>query len=401
MRPRRAIAAAVVLAAAAAPGAPAAGQELRFTPEAAAEVRAFPRAPAHDGQFGGLQPALVLTGDGRWMSADRDVRVLFEPYLRIDGRDDERTYADLREASVSVERGDWDLLVGVSTVFWGVAETRNVVDVINQVDAVEDVDLEEKLGQPMVRVSRRVGRGTVEAYWLPYFREREFPGREGRLRAAAVVDEDEVRYDRAGGEWAGDAALRFTTRAGGFDVGAHVFHGTSREPRLVPDPATGRLEPVYPELSQTGLDLQYTSGPWLLKGEAVAGEVGGERFSAAVVGFEYTFFDVGGRGVDVGVVGEYLHDDRDPRRAPATVFDDDVIAGVRLTWNDVQDTELLFGAIVDRVSGAVQGATEFQRRIGDRMLLEAEGRLFRPSGDPLLDDLRRDDVLLVRLTRYF
>ena len=44
------------------------------------------------------------------------------------------------------------LLVGAAKVFWGTAESRHLVDIINQTDAVEDIDEEDKLGQPMVKV---------------------------------------------------------------------------------------------------------------------------------------------------------------------------------------------------------------------------------------------------------
>ena len=388
---------ALVLAAA----APAAAQDWTLRPEIAVEARVFPRAPAFDGQLDAFQGGVILGGEAVWRSADRDVTFRFEPYVRLDSADDERTYADLREGSLALARGDWELLGGFSKVFWGVAESRNVTDVINQTDALEDIDDDEKLGQPMLRLSRRVGSGVVEAYWLPVFRERGFPGRDGRLRTDPVVDADAARYERDGDEFAGDFALRYAGRFGDFDVGLHGFHGTNRAPRLDVDAATGRLTPFYQRLTQAGVDLQHTTGPWLLKAEAVAAKIGDDRFAATVAGFEYTFFDLRGSGLDLGVIGEHLHDGRDQRESPATPFDNDAFAGLRLTLNDAQDTEFLGGAIVDLDSGAAQVSAEFQRRLGDRTLLEIEGRAFSARGDPLIAPLRRDHVLTVRLTRYF
>ena len=372
-----------------------------FRPELTLEARLFPDSPALPGQHDTLQAGLVIGGDGRWRSRDRNSRVLFEPYLRLDSEDPERTYFDLRELSFAREFDNWDLLLGVSQVFWGVAESRNVVDVINQFDTIEDVDEGEKLGQPMVRLSRRDNWGTLEFFYLPYFRERPFAGADGRLRFGPVVDTDAARYERSGDEWAGDVALRYGNRFGGIDLGLHAFYGTSRNPLLEADTAGTRLIPLYQRLRQAGLDIQYTTGPWLWKAEAVLARIDGDTFLSGVGGLEYTYFDVAGQGIDIGIIAEYLYDNRDPLKAPINVFDNEVFVGTRITWNDTQDTELLAGAIVDDVTGAVQASIEFQRRLGDRMLLELEARSFSSSGDALLQPFDKDDYITARLAVYF
>ena len=382
--------------------APALAQSVDIRPEVGVEWRTFSQSPQFSDQVDALQAALLLTGEARWRSEDRDTRVVFEPYLRLDSADKERTYFDIREASLSHEiNRDWDILIGVSEVFWGRTESRNVVDVINQIDAVEDIDEGEKLGQPMIRVSRRSGVGTFEAFYLPYFRARPFPGADGRLRTEPRVDADAARYGRAGEEWAGDFALRYTNRFGGIDLGLHVFHGTSRTPRLDINIATGQFEPFYPELNQGGVDIQWTNEAWLLKGEFVQAEMLGESYFSAVAGFEYTIFDIAGSGVDFGLIGEYLYDDRDPSRLPATLFENDVFLGTRIVLNDVQDTEFLAGVIIDDQTGGRFISAEFQRRLGDTVLLEIEARAFEALDDPFITALDDDDHLTVRLTRYF
>ncbi|MEM1104758.1 MAG: hypothetical protein AAGH87_00090 [Pseudomonadota bacterium] len=382
--------------------APATAQRLDIYPELSVEARIFPESPQFSEQLETWQASAILSGEIQWRSKDRDTRLLFEPYVRLDSEDDERTYIDIREASFSrALNRDWDVLVGVSQVFWGVAESRNTVDIINQFDAVEDFDEGEKLGQPMFRVSRRGDFGTLEAYYLPIFRERRFPGSEGRLRTRPIVDADRSTYERGGDEYAGDFALRYTNRFGGFDLGLHGFYGTSRNPRLDFNPVTELLEPFYPELAQAGLDLQWTREAWLLKSEVVVAEMLNDTFLSSVAGFEYTFFDVGGNGWDMGLIGEYLYDDRDQLRLPATVFDSDVFVGTRITLNDAQDTEFLAGAIIDDQTGGVISSAEFQRRLGDTLLLEVEARAFASEDDPFIASQEADDHLLIRLTRYF
>ena len=326
-------------------------------------------------------------------------RTAFIALIRYE--DGERSYADIREASVSVRRGDWDILFGISRVFWGVAESRNVVDVINQFDAIEDFDDGEKLGQPMLRVSRRLGSGTIEAFYLPFFRERSFPGEKGRLRFDPSVDAGAADFERANDEWAGDFALRWASRFGNFDVGLHAFYGTSRNPFFEFEASGARLLPLYQKLRQGGLDLQYTSGPWLLKLEAAGVNVGDDDFFSTVGGFEYTFFNVGGHSLDLGLIGEYLHDGRDPAFAPINLFQNDAFAGVRIALNDTQDTEVLAGAIVDTENSAVIASVEFQRRLGSTVLLEAEARFIDGGQDPLVTQFQNDSHLTVRWTRYF
>ena len=83
--------------------------------------------------------------------------------------------------------GDWELRLGIGKVFWGVTESRHLVDTINQSDGVEDIDGEAKLAQPMATLSWIRDWGVVELLVLPYFRERTFAGVEGRPRQGALL----------------------------------------------------------------------------------------------------------------------------------------------------------------------------------------------------------------------
>ena len=164
--------------------------DLSFTPNVTTEFRYFPESPAYDGQFEYFQPSIYFGGEGRWVSKDRKKRVRFEPFLRLDLQDDERTHFDIRELSYLQRFNDFDLLIGNAQIFWGVAESRNVVDVINQFDEVENSDETDKLGQPLIRFGKYTDVGRFEIYYLPYFRERTFPGKDGRQRGPLIVDLD-------------------------------------------------------------------------------------------------------------------------------------------------------------------------------------------------------------------
>ena len=77
----------------------------------------------------------------------------FVPFARIDSADDRRSHFDIRELNFLWFGDNWEVRAGVGKVFWGTTEFVHLVDIINQTDAVESLDFEAKLGQPMAQFS--------------------------------------------------------------------------------------------------------------------------------------------------------------------------------------------------------------------------------------------------------
>ena len=101
---------------------------------------------------------------------------------------------------------------------------------------------------------------------------------------------------------------------------------------------------------------------------------------------------------------EYSYDGRDddPAEAPPVIFDDDFFLGARLTFNDVQDLQLLAGFAIDRDDQASQLSLEASRRLTNHWSTELEGRWFINSGDRgVLSAFKKDSYLTLRLFRYF
>ena len=119
----------------------------------AAEIRQFLQSAPFPGQSSASQLSLVAEPEFRWRSDDRRHRVTVVPFARLDSVDDERTHVDLREGYYAYSKGGFEILAGVNKVFWGVTESRHLVDIINQNDVVEDVDLEDKLGAVLAKRS--------------------------------------------------------------------------------------------------------------------------------------------------------------------------------------------------------------------------------------------------------
>ncbi len=356
--------------------------------------------PRQDGDA--LQWSLAGELELRWRGDDSRASII--GYARYDNTDDERSLIDLREAYWAKEGDDYELLVGLNTVFWGVTESVHLVDIINQTDFVSDIDGEDKLGQPMVNLELQRDWGLLSFYVLPYFRERTFSGLEGRFRTPLELLTDDAQYESSDEESNVDFAVRYSHYFGDVDVGLSYFTGTSREPRFVIDDSLApelRFVPFYDDISQFGVDVQLTRDAWLWKLEAISRDARFGRFFATVAGFEYTFYQVAESDADVGVLLEYQYDDRDERE-PLVLSDNDVFIGARLAMNDIQDTALLAGLSYDTDTGETFYNIEGERRFGDDWFLELRARLFTGSdpGDASFF-VSRDDYIQLQIARFF
>jgi len=367
------------------------------------EVRAFPEDARYAHQFDGAQTSLAAQPEFTWESEDRDDQYSFIPFARLDSQDRRRTHADVREAYWRHVSGPWEILAGVNRVFWGVAESRHLVDIINQTDFVEDIDGEDKLGQPMLKLSSQRDWGTLDLYLMPWFRERTFPGKHGRLRFPLVTDGD-PDYQSSDGRHHVDTALRYSHYIGDWDFGIYYFNGTGRAPRLVANADGSRLVPTYDLIKQVGTDVQFTSGAWLWKFEGLWRAQHGDHYGAAVGGFEYTLYQILASDADLGLLLEYSRDGRsdNPAEQPPVLLDDDLFMGARFTLNDVQSSELLAGFVIDRDNHASQLSLEASRRLDNHWSLEAESRWFlNNGGNDVAAAFRDDSYLTLRLLRYF
>ncbi len=380
------------------PGLPVAAVELSGS--VTAEGRFFPHSPHwqkqrdHNGSIS-IEAELYHQFPG-------GSSITIAPLVMIDSGDSRRSAFDLREAHFLYVADNWELLAGIGKVFWGATEFVHLVDIINQTDLVKSPDGEEKLGQPMIHLSIPRDWGTLDGFLLPCFRERTFPGRHGRLRSSPAVDTDHAGYESAAGRTHLDLALRYSHSLGNLDFGISHFHGTSREPslRLDLDPlGRPRLIPFYDQIDQTGLDLQMVAGEWLLKAEALYRSGRGRDFAAATLGFEYTFTAVWGTSMDLGLIGEYVFDDRSDGLTP---YDNDLMLGLRLAVNDAPSTELLAGVIRDIHTSSQIFTLEAGRRFGENTRLSLEGVLFSHMDDAdAAAALADDDYIRIELSRYF
>ena len=376
-------------------------------------------------------------------------RIVGELFARYDGNDDARTHGDVRELFYQQSGDNFEFRVGARRVFWGVTESRHLVDIVNQSDFVENISNELKLGQPMMSYAQLGESGTLEVFLMPYQRARTFPGDKGYPRLPLPVQESEAIYESRFEQEHVDYAVRYSGSFGPVDLGLAWFDGTARDPRLPPcvrRGATGTyianpggpacdgpnytsvilpppiiqppnytqlvaaeiranlvLVPFYDLWRQASLDAQVVTGSMAWKLEAVWRETRDDGTVGSVAGFEYTFGDVGGSGMDIGVLGEYLYDEKDD--GLYVLFDDDVFAGVRLALNDVAGTTVLAGVLANREDGkSLRYGLEASGRLNDDWKLSGEARIFSKWPDDPLDPsafLADQDFITVTLERFF
>jgi hypothetical protein len=305
---------------------------------------------------------------------------------------------------------DVEVLAGVRRVFWGVTEFQHLVDIINQTDLVEDIDGEDKLGQPMVQLSFVRDWGTVDVFALTGFRDRTFPGPDGRLSPVRI--DDHPLYESSAEQLRTDFAIRYSAHMGPVEFGVYQFSGTSRDPIPVPElrPSGVVYRPYYPVIDQTGFDGQAIAGDWAFKLEAMRRSGYGDHYWAAVGGFERTIVGPFGTRADLGVVLEYMYDERGDE-AFNTIFEHDLALGLRWHANDLSDTQALVGVIWDVESSEYVFSLEASRRLGETWGLYLESRVFGGGDDDPVSDpfnpafktatLQRDDYVQFELTKYF
>ncbi|MCK5284333.1 MAG: hypothetical protein KAJ86_01960 [Alphaproteobacteria bacterium] len=365
------------------------------------ETRIFTQNPRWEDQDSGAELSVIFNPEFHYQTQDCNHQFSFIPFYRKDSRDEARTHFDVREAYWLWIGDEWEVLTGINKVFWGTAESRHLVNIINQSDNVENLDGEDYLGQPMINIGTQRDWGRIDLYVLPGFRERTFSGSDGRFRAVVPVDTKNAIFESSVNEKHIDFATRYSHYFGDWDVGAFYFYGTGREPRLIANTNATKFIPNYDLIHQTGIDVQYTNDSWLWKFEGIAREGQGKAFIAAVGGFEYTFYQVFNTYSDIGVLAEYQYDGR-TREAPFTASDQDLFTGIRWAANDIQDTQILGGFNIDTSTHEIFYNIEAQRRIGDNYDLELSARFF--AGSSANEDVyafERDDYIQIRFARYF
>ncbi len=373
------------------------------------ENRGYLDDPTHSGQRSSLTS---LTADVTFYFEDENYRSFtLTPVLRYDAVDSERNLADLKEAYFltfgDIGQSEWEIRLGFDQVFWGVVESRNIVDIVNQTDVADHPDEKSKLGQLMAHLTVTGDLGTLELFAMPFHRLRTFPGTKGRFRSQFPVDNNCATYESNHEEKNVDWAAQYSNSIGLLDFGISTFYGTSREPKLTPLPSDGVLIPHYETIRQYGLYGQVTTGPYLFKLEAIdrrgASNLFGqkENYKAYILGAEYSFYSIFDSQTDMTLFVERTYDTRKSRATNA--FEDDIFLTSLFTFNDVNSTEFVVGTLISRDRESQTLALEFSRRLTDQWALEIDSLfvLNANATDLVLNPVENDSFIALKLNYSF
>jgi hypothetical protein len=328
----------------------------------------------------------------------------FKSFYRWDNQDDERSHGDIRELMWVHVGDDWELRTGIGSVYWGQTESAHLVDVINQTDAIEAIDGEDKLGQPMFNLSLIREWGIVDLFVLPGFRERTFAGEEGRLRAPFLIEKNNPHYESSDENNHVDFAARWSHSIDVWELGVSYFKGTSREAFFRPTINEGQvnLQPYYAQMSQVGIDLLAVIDSWIYKFEGIYRDTNNvDSYFAMTTGFEYTSVGVFDLVWDIGWLMEYQFDERG--KEALSPGQNDLMVGSRLVINDVDGTEVLLGMVQDLdYSGSTSAFVEASSRINDNWKWRVDARFLTVSQPQDISyNVRKDDYVEMSLEYYF
>ena len=252
----------------------------------------------------------------------------------------------------------------------------------------------------MLRLMSPLGPGDAEVYVMPHFVENRYADKRSRHRTALPIKENTSRFLAGDDKTDPSYALRYSGYAGDLDYGLSYFSGITRSPGFVMDGFT--LVPLYHDITQTGVDVQYIYGDTSLKAEAIRrtkqlNQSGiAEDYNAAIIGVEHTYFGVFDSNADLALFTEYARDTR--KDDASSGFQDDVFAGAIITMNDVDDTQVRIISSYDRDYASKSITAEIERRVLDN--INAEASLYAPAGldgDTHFSSFKKDTRLHVSL----
>lgn len=321
----------------------------------------------------------------------------FSPFVQYSSHDDTRRHVDIRELFLNGYKDSLEWKIGISREYWGVVESRRLVDIINQRDLSTDFDGETVLGQPLLSISAQTDIGLFEQFILPCYRPLNLGNKKSRLNFTPYSFEQPNDLSCHSTSQIFDWATRWSHSFNDTDIALSHFNGTQRMPDIIigqdNNPAL-----IYRNIRQTSLELLSIIDSWIFKLEATNRSTSIDSSAASVGGFEYTLPNIIGNKEDLGLLLEYQYD-----QANNSANDNDAFLGFRWVENDIEGTELLFGILMDTKDNSSRSISiEYKSRLTNDLSLTASGHLFS-SGDASnpVSLLKNEDHLSISLSYYF
>ncbi len=290
-------------------------------------------------------------------------------YGRLDQQDMRRTILVIEELWAEWDLGPFELRVGADILNWSATEAFHPADIINARNIDSDAENYEKIGEPMVQLSTRIGRGTLKGIFMPFYSQPILPSSRSRLNflppGIDATELETLRLDYRGeltdSRFGPQGALRFTQTIGDADLDLHVIHHMDRsQPEVLFDLNSGTIHPVFRAVTQVGGTYQHVVDAFVFKLEAgyrwfvepeggttIYGPLQERNHLQVAVGAEYGVLS------DSDVEHTFILEaqsvfgvDEDIRKS-LQLFQRDALLGYRISLGDVDSTEVLVSMIVD------------------------------------------------------
>lgn len=339
--------------------------------------------------YGGIAESQLV-----WLDEEADNQLVAELFYLYDAVDEKRRHFDVREFYWLHQADNWETQVGIGKVFWGVTESRNIVNIINQQDVAYGLDKSYRLGQLLLRGTVDTEQGVFSLFMLPYFRAQTYAGPKNPafITDASPIYQDDAKENHI------DWAARYSHYIDEHEFALSCFTGTNRTPVYIMQ--NDALRPLYRQATQLGLEYQLSSEGWLWKLEAVRQSIKDkDTFFATVFGFEYTFVGIH-EDIDLGLLAEVNWDERG--HDSGELLQNDTFFAARFTFNDVDSSELLLGLAVDNIHPGQFWQISGTTRFGEAWKTTLSGFFFHLSGeDPLASRLNNNNSFVELQITYF
>ena len=326
---------------------------------------------------------------------DGDDSFVFVPLILLDQSDPTLEAIQIVEASWIHVEENWEVRTGIRQVSWGVMNTFNPVDVINQSNFTGSLVNQSSLGQPMINFSTVQDWGILDIYLLFGFEEQIFPGPDSRMAIPFESDDEATIFPPENRQIEGlDYAVRWQHAWDSFEWAVSYFNGRSRQADadFNYDLTAPQLISTYHLVQQFGFELLYIWDGWSFKFELALVDGQKERgqdlglYASSAMGVEYSFSGLFGSNIDLIWFVEYLFDERE--ESFSTFFEHDVFVGGVFNLNDEYDSNIFVGAFWDVRDDEGIAIMQASRRLNDSWKLSLIGAYMAAEQAESENDIR-------------
>jgi hypothetical protein len=347
---------------------------------------------------------------------------------RADAQDNTRSLAFIEELYWGVGNDMFDIKVGWQLFNWSSTEAFHPSDIINSRNVDSDFDSLEKKGEPTIGLSffpiEELG---ITFLYFPTYVAPNLPHGNNRLtifnpdyplgKALWLEGTDEFSADELGDQF----GLVIDLSLGGDWKFFFLDHMDRHNPIFVVSPITFEIRPVYLPVQRYGLTFQtdWEAHLWKLEyaqnrfrknnGTYLFTSMERANHGALALGWEIGFSH--DSGLDSTFIVEYQRYtgvDKQTRQG-LSYFQNDVLLGYRLAFNDTMSNELFFSFIYDieKTGGTEMIYTgKYSRRLTDVWSMSMDLRVVNaapvnssaPTGLEFFDE---DQQINFKLKRFF